>query len=73
MTCGRRIEACKRSPTFGPLATTFVCMQPNDANDRDIADALWAADALEKLLCKLCRQAAGELEAIAQALRRWAR
>jgi hypothetical protein len=42
-------------------------------SDRDIADALWAADAVEKLLCKLCRQAAGELEAIAQALRRWAR
>jgi hypothetical protein len=42
-------------------------------SDRDIANALWAADAVEKMLCKLCRQAAGELEAIAQALRRWAR
>jgi hypothetical protein len=41
--------------------------------DRDIADANWAADAVEKMLCRIARLIAGELEARALLLRRWAR
>ncbi len=41
--------------------------------DRDIADANWAADALEKMLCRIARNIAAECEAMAFRLRRWAR
>jgi hypothetical protein len=41
--------------------------------DRDIEDANWAADAVERMLIRCARVVAGELEAAAIFLRRWAR
>jgi hypothetical protein len=41
--------------------------------DRDIEDANWAADAVERMLCRICRQLAADCEAVAARLRWWAR
>jgi len=42
-------------------------------NERDLVDAEWAANAVARLLHHCARVVAGELEAAAIFLRRWAR
>jgi hypothetical protein len=73
MTCGRRIEACKRSPPFGPVSPIVGRM---DADQEKLA-ALLVRVAL-RVVEELREQAeekqaeALEAQAAAERVRRWA-